>query len=387
MKIKVIIYAIIICILSQSCTKHKIRSDADEFYDLSTYDEGSLYDVFDSIELVPLLFEQDTYPNVIFDYELSNTHIFVEDKYGKVHVFTSTGHYVSCSANKYGNGPGEYITMTEYLWNPFSKKLEVMTLLKMLSFDENFNHYRTINLPSRIGENSLVYDYGIALSETKYLLHDCNITSDPYHVILYDVTEEKTLKKWCYYDDVICGVHMDTRVFTRMPNGDMLLCPAAFVPYIYRINEKSDSLEKAIEFHYADDVIKTSPMKTYKDNPELYKEYSQSTTIAFPMRQLINSRMIFTLIKKGQGAPSAYYLVTDRRTGKTLRCNLYDNDHNIMPQIKLIDEDYGYLINTKEFILSNLDILMDKADQAEELLSEIDDEDFVLLKYRIKKPA
>ena len=373
-----------------SCSKPKGESDASEFYDLTSYEQGTISDVFDSVEVVPLLFEQDTYPDRPHDFEVSDGKVYIKDYQPFLHVFSAnTGHYISCSKARYGRGPGEFTTMTGFIINPFSKKIEVLTYTRMYSFDDSFEWSRTVNIPGEIGNSSsLVYDKGYALSDSKYIIADCNVTKDPYTLILYDAEKEEALASWNYYDDVICPVHMITRCFYTMPDGEILYTPGVFTHYIYSIDDDRKGMHPKMEFRYDTDVMSDTTIKMIRGNQDKIDELYRSTTIAFPMRQLVNSRIVMTMMKKGD-LTTMYTIVSDRKTGKNIRIDHYDSGKQKykMPLMKYIDENYCYLIDTKEFVMNNPDILMDKADRAEELLSKIDDEDFVMVKYRIKKPS
>lgn len=376
--------------IALACSKSNIVSDAPEFYDLTSYEKGTIYDIFDSVEVVPLLFEQDTYPDMICDVECADGKVFIQDTKTYLHVFSAnTGHYISCSRSKYGNGPGEYMAMTGFIINPFTKKMEVLTYTRMYSFDDSFECSRTIDIPGFIGNNGgMAYDNGYALSDSKYIITASNIAMDPYTLVLYDASNEEVLASWNYYDDVICPVHMWTRCFYTMPDGEILYTPGVFTHYIYSIDDDRKGMHRKMEFHYDTDVMSDTTVKVIRGNQEIIDEYYKTTSVAFPMRQLVNSYMVMTMIKKGR-VNTMYTIVSDRKTGKNMRIDHFDfgEQKYKMPLIKHIDEDYCYFVEDKNFILDSPDILMDKAGQAEELLSGIDDEDFVLLKYRIKKPA
>ena len=59
----VIFLAAVVMILGASCSSPKPEPhDAPEFYDLSEYEEAKVGDILEVAEVVPLLFERDTYP-------------------------------------------------------------------------------------------------------------------------------------------------------------------------------------------------------------------------------------------------------------------------------------------------------------------------------------
>lgn len=128
MKIFSLLSVAFACLLLTSCSTPKAESDAPEFYDLSDYEKGTINDLFDHVEVVPLLFEQDTYPRNVSDLECTGDRVYIQDTDTYIHIFSATtGHYISCSKSKYGNGPGEFVIMTGFVVNPFSNKYGIMT--------------------------------------------------------------------------------------------------------------------------------------------------------------------------------------------------------------------------------------------------------------------
>lgn len=261
-----------------------------------------------------------------------------------------------------------------------------MTYDKMHTYDDETNWYSSADIPVFIGDTSQIFDHGCALSESRYILAVSNLSTEPYRLFLYDASSESPLASWSYADDVVCPVHMWTRCFFTMPDGKVLYVPASYTPYIYHIDPDGKGMSKAIEFRYDSDVMKESDVKIIRGHQKEIQEFWSSTTTAFPARHLVNSRYVLTMIKKGK-VNTIHTIVSDRKTGKKMRIDHFDFDKEKykMPLMKYIDEDYCYLVEQKYFILESPDILMDKADQAEKLLADIEDEDYVLLKYKFKK--
>lgn len=115
-----IAYTLVVCLLS-SCRAEISKYDV---LDLSTAECASIDDIFADVKLTPLLFEKDTYPSVVTQIKIAGDVILVRDKQNIIHVFDKTGHYVSCSAEKYGNGPNEYSVLLGFGWNPYSNLLK-----------------------------------------------------------------------------------------------------------------------------------------------------------------------------------------------------------------------------------------------------------------------
>lgn len=378
----------LILILGASCSSHKNECDAPEYYDLSEYESIHVNDILEVAEVVPLLFERDTYPKRPTFINFLGSNIVIEESEERIHVFSEKGHYIGCSDSRRGQGPGEFTMLIGHVVNPFAHTIDAMNMVKMMSYDAEFSHCdRESTLPTVVGTaDKCLYDDGIALSESKYLLHS-SIVTDPYKIIVYDATLGETVNMWNYADEVIAYFHSGQKKFFRMPDGEVLMAGEGYTPFIYGVDSNGDSLYKAIEFKYNDKTITDHvTVDDFRKNHDIAKQYYESYEV--PKFQMVNSKFILTGIQNGTDFRKDYYMIiSDRSSGKNYRINYVDDGELKIPFIQTMDENYIYSALRKMDVLDNHGYLLNKADQAEDLLSEIDDEDFVLLKYRIKKTA
>jgi hypothetical protein len=381
--------AAFVVILGASCSAPKPEPhDAPEFYDLSVYEEAKVGDILEVAEVVPLLFERDTYPKYPYIVSFLGDTLIIEELDRMVHVFAPDGHYIGCSNDMKGNGPGEYVTHIGHTVNPFNNTVDIMTFRSMHSYDPELTHcVNESKLPTSITEtSSWLYDEGIALSESKYLLHSRTATT-PYKVTLYDAESGTALNTWSYADDVLSYFGGGRQRFFKMPDGEILLVPTAFTPYIYGVDSDGRDMYKTIEFKYGDKIIKDHvTLDDFYKNTNIWKEYYENPSIEIPFDRLVNSKKIVTIIEVGPDySRDRYLLLTDRGSGHTYRVESTEDDNVIFPKLFYIDENYLYNILTKEHILENPRCFLNKESEADSLLASIDDEDFVLIKYRFKK--
>lgn len=370
-----------------SCSKGPERlSDAREFYDLSDYEMAKVEDKLELAEAVHLLFEGETYPKRPTFINFLDGNIVIEESEEKIHVFSDNGHYIGCSDSRRGQGPGEFTMLIGHVVNPFTHTINVMTMMKMMSYDNGFTCCgRETELPTRVGRaNKLLFDDGIALSDSLYLLHSSLVTT-PYQIMVYDASTGEDLKEWSYDNDVVTYLHDEKKKFFRMPDGEVLIAGDGYTPFIYGVDCKGDSLYKAIEFKYNEKTMTDHvTVDDFRKNHDIAKQYYESYEV--PQFQMVNSKFILTGIQNGTNFRKDYYMIiSDRSSGKNYRVNYVEDGDLKIPFIHTVDEDYVYSVSRKMDILDNSGYLLDKADKAEELLSGIDDEDLVLLKYRIKK--
>jgi hypothetical protein len=375
-------------ILGASCSSPKPEPHgAPEFYDLSVYEEAKVGDILEVAEVVPLLFERDTYPKHATFLSFLDGNIVIEHLENSDHVFSSDGHYIGCSESMKGQGPGEHVMLLGHVVNPFSHTIDVLGISNMYSYDPEFTHsLRVSDLPTIVGTaDKLLFDSGIALSETKYLLHS-SIVTNPYQVTLYDAEQGKALNNWSYADDVVSFFNNAKQKFFRMPDGEILITAEGYSPYIYGVDSEGRDMYKAIEFKYGDKIITDHvTLDDFRKNHKIMEDY-HSKSQELPMLQLVNSKKIITVIRDGlEYYEDRYVLLTDRESKKTYKMSTVENGEVVLPFFHAIDEDYLYNIVTKDFILENRSVLLNRIDEADSLLCNYDEDDRFLIKSRFKK--
>ena len=384
-------YSALVMILGASCSSPKPEPHAaPEFYDLSVYEEAKVSDILEVAEVVPLLFERDTYPKFVNRLSHLDGNILIGEIDKSVHVFSSDGHYIGCSQSMKGEGPGEHAMQLNHIVNPFNHTVDVLGITKMYSYDAEFTHCeRESAIPNLVGQVDvgLLYDDGIALSGGLYLLHS-RLATDPYKVSLYNSSAGTTIKQWDYTEDIIAFFTGSFQKFFKMPDGEILMKPQGYSPYIYGFGRDGSDMYKAIEFKYNSKTI--SDRVTIKDveaNPKIIDNYLGNASYEIPLKQLLNSKKIITLIQTGPDKfKDHYYLIADRESGKVQKADLMeDGKVTIIPLLYMMDEEFVYNVLSKEKILEFSGCLLNKASEADSLLRNHDEDDFFLIKYRFKK--
>lgn len=377
----------LLMILSVSCSSGaKEEHDAPEFYDLSNPERVKVSDVLEVADMVPLLFERDTYPKRPTLVSFLDSNIIIEEREDLIHVFSGDGHYIGCSQNKKGQGPGEHSMLTGHIVNPFRHTIDVMTYTKMKSYDPEFVYCkRERDIPTVVGSaDKLLYDDGIALSDSRYLMHS-SIVTDPYKITLYDASRNEGVKCWSYAGDIIAYFHRSSKKFIRMPDGEILVSGEGYTPYIYGIDKEGKEMYKAIKFKYNDKTITDHvTLDDFRKQPNIWNDYNTITEL--PLLQFVNSTKIVTVIGTGPDPyADQYIIISDRVNGNSYKIENMDGYRDTVPYLKAIDEDYLYSVYSRQEILENPGYVLNKAGEVDSLLAGIDDEDFVLIKYRFKK--
>lgn len=382
MKISNIIFCGLFILLFSNC-KNKIDFHSSvEHYNLANLNVGNINDIFDSLEYTPLRFEKDTYPNMCIQIEITDSFIYITDKNDLIHIFDDNGHYVSCSKNKRGNGPGEYEILMGLFQGNNPDEINILTPFRMLTYDKYFNTISDFHLPTRIGQNAMLYNRGFSLGNNKYFLLPSPTSEDPERIDVYDSEKEEIIKSMHYPKEVVSLFTMQNTCFYYMPDSTLVFCPPAYSNYIYKISE--DSLKPYISISYGSEMISKEELHSVSEGFRKQNEYMINSDRDIPIRSMLNSKIILSVIKKGNQKDGHWYTIATNRkkTETSTRVNHTDTEGQKFPAIINVDEKFAYSLITKEFLLSNPTLLLNKKDSAEEGLKDIEGEDLVLLKYK-----
>jgi hypothetical protein len=109
--------------------------------------------VFDSIQVIPLeLTENSILHNGDKMLIYKNKYYILDHKAPCIYVFDNFGHYLYNSFQKHGEGPEEYITITDFDIDDNTGEIYLLSApsLKLMVYDEQFNYSETIKLPTEL---------------------------------------------------------------------------------------------------------------------------------------------------------------------------------------------------------------------------------------------
>lgn len=370
-----------VCLL-WSC---KEKANESDVLDLSTAEQVSIDDVFADVELTPLLFEKDTYPSVVTQIKIAGDLILVSDRHNIIHVFDKTGHYVSCSKEKYGNGPDEYSVLMGFGWNPYSNLIEILTPDKLLSFDCNFNMISSADIPTSIGKDRLLLEQIFDLSQNRHIFVPTSASANPYCYIVFNSKENKVEYSFDFAKDIISPISMQNQSFYETGDGRVYFFPPALYDKFYEVDKQNGIVKSSTSVDYGDNAIDRDDLKDLKDDLRRLSDFLENSSKDYYLNTMTNGDVLFIVGKHGRSMRDFFTIVADFKTAKNKVVNLYDDKGYRFPMIGDIDEQYAYAVYSKDFILQNRRLAMSHADSLDSLLSNIDDEDYVLLRYRIKK--
>lgn len=371
---------LLVCILS-SCEYEVSKYDV---FDLSITESASIDSVFADVELTPLLFEKDTYPSVVTQLKVAEEIILVCDKQNIIHVFDKVGHYVSCSDEKYGNGPNEYAVLLGFGWNPYSKLIEILTPEKLMSFDCHFNMISSVDIPTSIGRNRLFFDQIFDLSQNKHIFLYASTSNNPYGFIVFDSNDNKVDYSFDFAKDIISPISMQNQSFYETEDGRLYFFPPALYEKFYMLDKQNGTVKSATSVIYGENSIDRADLNDFGDDLRRIGDFLEHSSKNYYLNTMTNGDVLFIVGKHGHTMRDFFTVVADFKTRKNKVVNLYGDKEYKFPLINDMDRRYAYAIYSKGFILRNRRLAMSCADNLNQLLSSIDEEDFVLLRYRIK---
>lgn len=381
----IILIPTLVLLLFASCKNNiKNHEEAEEAieYNLGDGKNGSIEDVFAKVELIPLLFEGNSYPSAIREVRVCDKYIFVFDNKQILHVFTTEGKYVASSTDKRGQGPGEYSIITGFSWNPYSQTIEILTPQNIIFYDINFRYKKDIKVPTDI-KKGLVFGSIEDLSATEHVLLPTSISRDPQRVFIFDSASGKIIKESSYEKDVISPLTMQTRCLYELGNGFEFVAPA-MTGCIYGISDQGLGMPIA-KLEYGADAITKEELIQHDKNEEELSNFLMSSDKGVSMAQFLMKNIIITLMKQGKSMRESHYNVFDTKSRKSVNVRFMKGNIQLFPFVRDVDSDNVYTIMDKATILESPQLLLNKLDEAETELSKISDEDYVLMKYTPKE--
>lgn len=171
------------------CKQQVQRSDAI-FVDLNRSEKASLFDYFESIELIPL----ETTPDVLIVgvgkmITEQGKHYILDPVQSVIFVFDEAGDFLF-KIDRKGQADGEYIFIQDFIINPYSGNIEILEpygAIKVYDLSGNYIETKRINFPGLMALHSL-----IAISKDKYLFHSI---FQPKKIIYFDFENNKLLRE------------------------------------------------------------------------------------------------------------------------------------------------------------------------------------------------
>ncbi len=156
--------------------------------DLKKVEKASLFDYFDSIELIPLETSSDVLIVAISKMQYYNKKYYMLDPVqSTIFVFDNEGNFVS-KIDKKGQGDGEYTFIQDFIINPFTDNIEILEptgIVRDFDIKGNYIGKKQINYPNFRSVHSIA-----AINSNTHVFYSM---FQPNKIIYYNLVEEKLL--------------------------------------------------------------------------------------------------------------------------------------------------------------------------------------------------
>lgn len=379
---------IFVSICLASCANSSNKEEPSEMYDVSNAVDGTIDEVFSAVELLPLEFNGETYPNAVNELTVTDDYILVYDNKRKLHVFDSKGHALGCSASKSGRGPGEFFAMLNYAFSDSLNQIYIIDLYKLFIYTPEFEFIKSVDLPTKAAtktEAPFYLDAICPVSAKEFLVLPSPAAETKDKLMGLDVATGKLRMGADLSADKRAEATMQSQSFFPIGGGEIMFVPMFYCDYIYSIDFERLSAEKAIKV-FDSNGISDDEMDTYRhDEMELSNHIIECTSDVV-LRKIPSRTRINVLMKNGDNMRYFYNVMINRLDGTMIKTPLYDKDRQsrIFPILYQIDDDYAWGAVEKEILSENPALLMATPEEVDSMLASIEDESLIVLKYRFR---
>lgn len=379
---------IIIFLFLASCGRSKNTTASTlEQYDLTQAVSGSLADVFSDVELTPLRYGGGDYPKMVDRLILTDNLIIVSDLHKLIHIFDIDGNYLSSSSERMGEGPEEFPFATGYSWNNYTNSLEILSPYRLSFYDENMNFKGSMRLPTYGGEdnNRTFFLNSITdVSDSICLVH-ASLADSPHIIYKFSLKNGEIEPAFDYSDEVVTGMNSQNQAFFPISDGSILYVPQALTYNVYSFSEKDLSISKIITLNTGKKQLTKKLLDKMNLNDNNIGDFLINCDYDKVLRILPTLDYVIAHVSKGPSMYTSYNIFISRNSKKITRVNMYENEKFNSPYFCNVSNDYAYAVLSKERILESPLVLLDKKSQADSLLYDVEDDTFVLLKYKFKE--
>lgn len=251
---------------------------------------------------------------------------FISDTSPTLFLFDSTGKHLSNSLHCQGQGPQEYIMITNVLYNQYENQIEIFDTANkgiIHCYDLDFNWKNTIKL--NFEEKFTVIAVEL-LDSNRYLLEPVRIKEEDCYFVIKTIDEDKT--KVTFPNNYVAGVNMVQNPFTKTENN-IYYTPCYLDYYLYEL----DSLNGEVNPIYKLDIEDDEKIKkrliadfgngnsdnSHNRNSNLdiswkKNDYLLTSSYRLPIIRLISESYVYVHLIKNK-KPS--HILYNRKTGET----------------------------------------------------------------------
>lgn len=300
MKIAFFILSLLILL---SCSKNqKTNNSSIEVIsiDLDKKENKEMSDFVEKIELIPLQTDTNsiisTYNKIDYCEELDM--FIILDKQLIVSLFSRDGQFIANSKDVIGDGPNEYRTAVDVIYNPFSRAIEILNPFGTIyRYDTSFKFIEKITLK----QNSKIFSRFISLSENEYILTPVMSGYKDAAILFCNYEENEIVKSVSYEEECISSLTMNYNPFFST-NDDLILSPLCFNYSFYKIDITNKDIIPTMKLDFGTNTIQKKSLIKKFGNPSFDSEKRNSVeknlkTLKSMNSFLLNSNASIPIIK------------------------------------------------------------------------------------------
>lgn len=274
---------------------------------LSTHNQN-MSEAIKDITLIPLETNDDclikSYTKIDF-YPQINRYLILDSNLN-VLLFSETGKFVSSSKDLMGEGPEEYLTIVDALYNPYFDCIELLTPYGLIyRYDLSFHFIEKISLD----QTDIVFNRFFCYEEDKYVMTTSSFNELSEHVCLFDYKNKELIKAISYEKDFITSsVNMNFNPFFFVEKN-IVFSPLGLDYNFYALDVDEQTLEPMITLNLKKENIskdfivrkfgrksRSRERKSIENNMEIERslfDYLINSTYPLPLIKILNESYLY----------------------------------------------------------------------------------------------
>jgi hypothetical protein len=225
-----------------------------------------------------------------------------------VYLFSNEGKFISSSSKAYGQGPGQYVTISSACSNPYTKTIDLLDpygIIYCYDPDFNFKHQK------KIDRTRITYSSFSPISANKYLLTPLLYHDKDGIIHLVDYEQEK-ITEVMEYDQNLASTHMMRNPFHHV-GDELFFSPRCLNYHFYRVDIENTTLTPVIKLDFGKKMInedmlvnkfgkftygKSTDKQDFKNGTKMMKrdEYLEESDYPLPIIRILNEKYIYVQI-------------------------------------------------------------------------------------------
>jgi len=331
-----VFYLIILITIINSCTEKKTNSINTVRINIDISKASSLSgSLFNKIEITQL----ETNDSSIFG--KLNYVKYVDDKYFiivdnklVVYIFDKFGSFVSNSKKCFGNGPKEYLTITDATYNKYTDQFDLLDYdKKIVSYDKKFNYIGKTKIKS---DKVNRFTSFLPINKSDYILTP-SCLGETNMICFYDTKNEKM--NILNFEGNISKLTMTESPLTTNKSG-FIFSPSAINYSIFSIDINKMSLKPTYVLDVMYDRIDEKVLSTYKSDRENSDFLAFNSNYVIPVRNLVSEKNVMSMLLKNKELYTNIYCI---ETGKNEIVKNINSDFTL-PQFFAIQNNVLYAL-------------------------------------------